>query len=238
MSGYDGNIGIVTDGLVLHLDAANPKSFINGSTTWNDLSGNRNNGTLINGPTFSSANAGSISFDGVNDNVSILNSSLMNLIPTRPASISIWCRFNNVTTRQVIIADWTSIGMNETCHLEINGYQMTPKRIGGYLQNIGGGTQNLEDNIDVLPNIWYNIVIQNTDLTHSELYINGSLRSSRISTQGTPDPNNLTTLGSGGGYQGLYLNGNISDFKIYKGRFLTQSEITQNFNALKSRYNL
>jgi len=58
---------ISDDGLVLSLDAANTKSYINGSTTWTDLSRRGNNGTLINGPTFDSTNLGSIVFDGVND---------------------------------------------------------------------------------------------------------------------------------------------------------------------------
>ena len=58
---------IVTDGLVLHLDAANTKSYQSGSTTWFDKSGYGINGTLTNGPTFSSANRGIIVFDGVND---------------------------------------------------------------------------------------------------------------------------------------------------------------------------
>ncbi len=60
---------IVTDGLVLALDAGNTKSYTSGSTTWFDKSGNANNGTLTNGPTFSSANGGSIVFDGVDDRV-------------------------------------------------------------------------------------------------------------------------------------------------------------------------
>jgi hypothetical protein len=63
-----GNVApnIITDGLVLYLDAANTKSYVSGSTAWNDLVGT-NNGTLVNGPTFSSANGGSIVFDGVDD---------------------------------------------------------------------------------------------------------------------------------------------------------------------------
>jgi hypothetical protein len=58
---------IVTDGLVLALDAGNVKSYASGSTTWLDKSGRGNNGTLINGPTFNSGNGGSIVFDGVDD---------------------------------------------------------------------------------------------------------------------------------------------------------------------------
>ena len=58
---------VVTDGLVLALDAANPRSYVSGSTVWSDLSPNGNRGVLTNGPTFNSANQGSIQFDGTND---------------------------------------------------------------------------------------------------------------------------------------------------------------------------
>ena len=64
---------IVTDGLVLCLDAGNVRSYPRSGTSWNDLSGNSNNGTLINGPTFSSNNGGSIVFDAVNDYVNVGN---------------------------------------------------------------------------------------------------------------------------------------------------------------------
>jgi hypothetical protein len=73
MSTLNGGPSIITDGLVLYLDAANTKSYISGSTTWNDVSKVGNNGTLINGPTFDSNNGGSIVFDGVNNSLSLLN---------------------------------------------------------------------------------------------------------------------------------------------------------------------
>lgn len=66
-----GGPDIVPDGLVLALDAANIKSYAGSGTIWNDLSGNNNSGSLVNGPTFNSANGGSIVFDGVNDYVSL-----------------------------------------------------------------------------------------------------------------------------------------------------------------------
>ena len=67
--------GIVKDGLVLNLDAAKTDSYPKIGTAWNDISGNRNNSTLTNGPTFDSRNGGSIVLDGVND-YGILNSTL------------------------------------------------------------------------------------------------------------------------------------------------------------------
>ena len=64
MAIYESTPPIVTNGLVLALDAANQKSYISGSTIWNDLSGNVNNGTLTNGPTFNSDNGGNLLFNG------------------------------------------------------------------------------------------------------------------------------------------------------------------------------
>ena len=62
---------IVTNGLILYLDASNTKSYVSGSTTWRDLSGTAITGSLVNGPTFSSTNAGVITFDGTNDYVQV-----------------------------------------------------------------------------------------------------------------------------------------------------------------------
>jgi len=65
---------IVTDGLVLYLDAANIKSYVSGSTIWRDISrSGASNGIIVNGPIFNSLNGGSISFDGVDDYIDISN---------------------------------------------------------------------------------------------------------------------------------------------------------------------
>ena len=82
---------VVTDGLVLYLDAANPKSYVSGSTAWNDVSRGGNNGTLTNGPTFNSANGGSIVFDGVNDYVALGNISSL-ILANNQFTISYWLR--------------------------------------------------------------------------------------------------------------------------------------------------
>ena len=70
---YSNGPKIVTDGLVLCLDAANSKSYPGTGTAWNDLSGNGNNGTLINGVGYNSNNGVSLVFDGVNDYANISN---------------------------------------------------------------------------------------------------------------------------------------------------------------------
>jgi hypothetical protein len=91
MSTLSGGPNIVVDGLVLYLDAANQYSYVSGSTAWNDLSRSNNNGTLINGPTFNSANGGSIVFDGIDDYVSFVsNPSLTNQI-----TVEVWIQLSS-----------------------------------------------------------------------------------------------------------------------------------------------
>ena len=77
---------IVTDGLVLHLDAGDPRSFDGNSTTWRDLSGNGNHGTLMNGVGYTNSNKGGMVFDGVNDYCDCGTSPFLNI--TTKISIS------------------------------------------------------------------------------------------------------------------------------------------------------
>jgi len=83
---------IVTSGLVLCLDAANKRSYPGTGTTWTDLSGNSNNGTLINGPTFNAGNQGGIVFDGTNDYISIGSQNIVGT-GTSPFSVEL-CIYN------------------------------------------------------------------------------------------------------------------------------------------------
>ena len=68
--------GIITSGLISALDAADRNSYPGSGTTWTDISGNNNNGTLTNGPTFSSTNGGAIVLDGADD---YINTGTINL---------------------------------------------------------------------------------------------------------------------------------------------------------------
>jgi hypothetical protein len=90
---YHNGPRIVTNGLVLYLDAGNNKSYPGSGTAWNDLSGNNNNGTLTNGPTFSSLNRGSIIFDGTNDicQTTYKNFNIQN------KTIMAWVKLNSTT---------------------------------------------------------------------------------------------------------------------------------------------
>ena len=78
--GYYG--GMVKDGLVLNLDASRLDSYLRTGTSWKDISGNQNNGTLINGPTFNSNNGGSIVFDGTNDYMTLGSPTGFSMAPS------------------------------------------------------------------------------------------------------------------------------------------------------------
>jgi hypothetical protein len=92
--GYSYGPSIVKDGMVMCLDAANRKSFVSGSDTWFDLTGNNNTGSLQNGPVFSSQNGGSLTFDGVDDYVIIGKSPYqLPTIGTNDVTINVWSIF-------------------------------------------------------------------------------------------------------------------------------------------------
>ena len=226
---------IVTDGLVLNLDGANPKSYISGSTTWDDLTYYKNNGTLINSPTFDSNNNGSIVFDGIDDYVETNIVSLKSIV-SRPCSLSVWFKTNiSNTIRQVIMADWNSSGSFETTRLEISGFNITPGKVGGCLVNIYGGSNGtVQSTTTIQTNVWYNVVIQCPTTATTELYLNGVLENSVSSIEGIIGNGNLT-IGRAGLFSALYLSGNVSNTSIYN-RALTPSEVLQNYNALKNRF--
>jgi alpha-tubulin suppressor-like RCC1 family protein len=90
------NPRLVTDGLVLALDAGNTKSYPGSGTSWTDISGQGGSATLTNGPTFSSSNLGSIVFDGINDYVA----SVSNITLANAFSISLWVKHTNSTPVQ------------------------------------------------------------------------------------------------------------------------------------------
>ena len=93
---------IVTDGLVLCLDAASKRSYPGTGTVWADLKGG-NNGTLTNGPTFDAGNGGSLTFDGTNDYVEIANSSQFH---NQRMTASIWINPQTVNTSNYTHLFW------------------------------------------------------------------------------------------------------------------------------------
>jgi hypothetical protein len=218
------NPRIVTDGLVLCLDAGNVKSYPGSGTTWTDLSGNEITGTLTNGPTYSSANGGSIVFDGTND---IVTFPLNITIPT-PAGITVevWFRTTSSTKYQDIFDMSDAFGVWITTN-----YSSTGKITASF--NTVTGVMSA----DYSANTWYQVVISGSG-TSNTLYLNGVSVATASQTVATSVNFNTARIGNVDGDRAPeYLVGNVASLKFYN-RALTATEIQQNFNALRGRYGI
>jgi hypothetical protein len=217
--------GIVTNGLVLALDAAKRDSYPGTGTTWNDISGNRNNGTLTNGPTFNSADGGSIVFDGVDDRVNLTSSPNL----TNNFSISIWTRITTSTPGHMFgfyVSSSPFNGWALAC-------SFNPVNSGTL--NFWDGTAWRNSGINISDSLlrYITVTINNTDLI--SFYINGVFN---ISVQGSNIPLYVGNKTIGSRSDGLTpLKGNIYNTQLYN-RVLSSTEILQNFNATKGRYGL
>jgi len=227
-----GNPQIVTDGLVLCLDAGNSLSYPGSGTAWSDLSGNGNSGTLINGPTFNSANAGSIVFDGVDDYVSVpkqtafVNASqftLMSWMKRRTSSSKIICYQGADAGDDVSFELWN----DGAAYFEVGNASNSYATIGNtsidwqYLTMVFDGTQTGNSN-------------------RLKCYINGNLLgvayNGTIPSTSGPS-NSVFSIGNSQGIGGNFSDGNIAQVSIYN-RALSASEVLQNYNATKGRFGL
>jgi hypothetical protein len=253
---------IVRDGLIFYLDAANTKSYPGTGTTWFDNSGYGTNGTLVNGPTFSSANGGIIVLDGVNDRVSntVNLTQINNITNSSPFTFSSTLRL--LAMPVVSAADVGGILMkgsyNPSYGLNIifsgdSGGVRTTARIYYGLRNLTGtagvtpgyGQIAESSNSSLTVGQWYKVdmVHEFAGTTHTlRLYINGVLDKQTTSTNALYPINFQNTAAMSisnqviGGNE-LSLNIEISNTQIYN-RALTAQEILQNYNATKSRFNL
>lgn len=213
---------IVNDGLVLLLDAANPRSYPGTGTTWFDLSGNGNNAALINGPTYSNTNNGIFTFDGSNDYATAT--------PTTPGTsnyaIGVWVyKFNN--TSNDYIWDFGANGGTLSAGTDVGGY--------GFRYYNGSVSNSLYTN-GPIPNIneWYNVTISRSSFVTS-MYVNGNF----VTSAGSDTRSILGTfhIGRYGGSTGYELDGRISNISMYN-RALSATEIKQNFEATRTRYGI
>lgn len=213
------NKEITKDGLVLYLDARNPSSYMPSTTKWNDLSGNKNDGTLINGPTFNSANGGSIVFDGIDDRVTLNSPSGINYGNILTAFM--WVKLNNYN---VVLAGHQSFNHG--------GYLFHPLSSNLLYTSINGGSPVSINGVGILLGVWYHLVVVR-NVTSIQWYKNGVSLGTNTSSNGD---NIVSSIGSyiGGGFP---LNGNIASVQIYN-RALSASEILQNYNATKGRFGL
>jgi hypothetical protein len=230
---YNFSPKIVTDGLVLYLDAANTKSYVSGSTTWNDISRGGNVGTLTNGPTFNSGNGGSIVFDGVNDYVdlsSYANNSLWNSL--WPTGLSFNCVIRlaspySFSQRSIFCRSSGSAGSN-WFNFSVETNRQLRFWIGNYVPAF--------TTTSLTAGVIYHVILT-WDKSNVRYYINGVLDSttgnSNVLTNGTAT---ALTLGSAtGAFAGWEFPGSIYNFSVYN-RALTAAEVLQNYNTTRYRF--
>jgi hypothetical protein len=222
MSTVNGGPGnIITNGLVLNLDAANPRSYpqpYNG-TTWINLAG-INNGTLTNGPTYNSANGGSIIFDGTNDYVSF--STITNNIYT----IDFWYKMDGNDGTYGYFASSGDNGLAISEGGNVNGL------VYGQFYYWNGSTINLLGLIPSTTNWNHICVLINTSTNNIQIYGNGNqLSTTTVTSMST----SITDIGRYVIANLNFLKGNLASYKIYN-RSLSSTEILQNFNATRARF--
>jgi len=234
---------IVTDGLVLCLDAGNPLSYPGSGNVWNDLSGNGNNGTLVNGVGYSSDNKGSMVFDGVDD---IVNTSYS---VQGMSSFSTEVVFKT-TTMYNTLQYYNCPSICGTAQGGgISGDWLLAVKNGNLISydELTGGNNNIDLNVFVSNNNWHFVQVTKTSQGVVTYYFNGvqllqlTGRTSQLRTTSLTSTIYGTNwmVGSAFWIDGSYRNfeGSIG-FNRFYNRALTAQEIQQNYNATKGRFGL
>jgi hypothetical protein len=247
---------MVTDGLVLYLDAANTKSYPGSGTTWTDIAGFQNTGILTNGPTFNSGNAGAIVFDGTNDYINCGNNTSLQI--TTSITVETWIYFTSLTNNSDLsliskysnaggssyqgwilfksTSNYINLGPGGTGGPNINEFAWLATSNG----NVTGATLGTGE--QAVLNTWTHIVGVFDSLTNSmQIYTNGALKRSAVRTGQTSgvllnSPRNIC-IGGTPDDNARYIQGKIPTTKIYN-RALSAQEVLQNYNATKTRFGL
>jgi hypothetical protein len=232
------NPGIVTSGLVLCLDAANTKSYPGSGTVWTDVSGNGNTGTLVNGPTYSSSNLGSIVFDGVNDYASVNVNSFIRSNSAYTFNSFFYYSAGGSGSAPYSLMTYPSDANNNDGfwqHLNLGGtfYWRTEDSVAGETGGTIGASSPFSDSN------WYYLttVVKTNGLIY---YLNGVLFATISNTFAWANVrnDNVAYLYIGAGYGEAYpFAGKIPYFSLHN-KELSAAEVTQNFNALRGRYGI
>lgn len=217
---YLGNI--VTNGLVLDLDATKRESYPLTGSTWFDLSNRDNNGTFVNNPAYTGSDYGSIAFNGTSSyvNLSTMPGSSFTLISSS-FTVDMWVYITSNNAGLISSNQSPTIG---------GQYALVRRNnllIVSFYRDLYGAA---------LPTgSWVNVVhTHNFTNQTSSLYQQGVLTAS-ASMASSPLITSASLLLGTYFFGGAYLQGNMSNVKIYN-RALSQAEVTQNFNAYRTRY--
>ena len=246
---------VITNGLVLNVDAGFTPSYPTTGTTWYDVSSGGNNGTLTNGPTFSSGNGGNIILDGTDDTIStpialtslpaLSNFSLeiITKITQYPQPLSSPNVYGNTTRAGVLFGAAYYSGVALYWYGNSAGTACT---IYSYIR--GADAYRVTSGFSMITNNWYSFTLTNNYTGNAlSLYANGTLIDSVNTATQEYNPDLAPSAGNigfckpqvdgGGELVYSYLNCAIASAKIYN-RALSASEVLQNYKAQKGRFGL
>ena len=220
---------VVTSGLVLALDAADRNSYPGSGTTWRDMSGNNRNATLVNGPSFSNIDNGAVVFDGTDDSLSFSTITFSNTSYTLEMFSNITGILDTSNRRSVFgNINYASEFSNTTTFFT----NLTVNSVDTYF-NFGFSTAGSL----VIGQDFHWVFTLDFSTKNVFIYLNGRSITS-ADTQLTSYTNISTTFTRFGIWTTIrpYI-GNLYSARMYN-KYLTSSEVLQNYNALKSRFNL
>ena len=223
------------DGLVLCLDAANTQSYPGSGTTWTDISGKGNDGTLTNGATFNSDNMGRIVFDGTNDYVDI--TSLPVISDTSAMTMEAWVNVDNLDNTFQVVGTWE----RTTRH-----WQFSYSGNSSYNLNmsIAGSGYSVGTTAAPATGVWQCVAVTFTGggessfhTGNTSIYVNAVSQSIQ-NTGSTGTSGNDSYIGTRQGFAASnFLDGSIALISYYD-KALTETEIKQNYNSHKGRFGL
>ena len=209
--------------------ATNFNPYYFGDTVWKDVSGNGRNGTLTSGPLFNTSNKGNILFDGTNDNIQLGAASIF--LPTSAITINCWAKTNVTGVYKKLFVTVTS-GTQSITGIY---FSLGPSGSNIYLGVVtNNGDQSAGSTTNPSTSLFSNFC-GTYDGANIKLYLNGVLIATKAQT-GTIVNTGIARI-SGYDNGGEIWDGNISTFSIYN-RALSAAEISQNYEATKTRFGL
>ena len=237
---------IITDNLLLCLDAGNTKSYPGTGATWTDISGDGNNST-VDGATF---NTNLFDFDGTDDNIKIpmtgdINDTLFN--GSNNFTVEFWFNADDLPANGGTSSGYSQVllGGGSVRFFVLFGDSLDDKEVGvrthmgSWISPVGSGAYTIDNNT------WYNVIVTYNSSSGFVLYLNGDQKSTSSTTgtieNGTHDTSNrligCLSDNSGWATADRFFNGKISICRIYD-TVLTAAEVKQNFDAQKGRFGL
>lgn len=230
---------LVSANLFMHLDASNSSSYPGSGTTWTDLTGNGNHGT-ISGATWSSTDGGIFDFDGTNDSVQIAHNSTLSLSTSVQKTIQVWVKFDALPALNAQIPVFGKLSSS----FSFDGYWGGLFSNSGVVRCVTNGTsaQRVSNSTSTISiDNWYlfTFISQITSTSNTtKVYINNTeYITAAHGTDGYTESNPLYLGYIGAGVGSPYLNGKIGACYFYN-KGLSASEVSQNFDATKSKFGI